>query len=369
MSVEGDITVRVAVRDRAVAAVDISSTRPAIAERVLTGKPVDEAVALVPRLFSICGRAQAMAAQLAATASAELTPGTDTALRQDIAALEPALYTELAHDTLWRALLDWPRALDVEPDSDTLAWARSALAGNGRAALRAVVERELLGESCESWLDGDLAALERWANFTRTPASRLLSAVLDDDPRQGASDTPLLPSFSDETMMETITARLSVDQTFDRTPQWAGRPAETGALARTQAQPRVAAAIRAYGRGTLARWIARLTELARLVIGRGFAAPIAGRCALGEGRGLGWVETARGALLHLIERGDAGRSARIQRYCIVAPTDWNFHPHGALAAGLVGVPVADESQLRRRVSWQIGALDPCVAWRLELSHA
>jgi hypothetical protein len=57
MSIEGDITVRIDVRDGAVAAVGIDSTRPAVAGRVLSGKSVGDAVALVPRLYSICGRA------------------------------------------------------------------------------------------------------------------------------------------------------------------------------------------------------------------------------------------------------------------------------------------------------------------------
>ena len=373
MSIEGDITVRIDVRDGAVAAVGIDSTRPAVAGRVLSGKSVGDAVALVPRLYSICGRAQAVAAQLAATACAESTPRADTMSTQHVAALEPALYAEVAFDTLWRALIDWRRALGTEPDADTLARVRGALANNDRTALRAVIERELLGEACESWLDADLLALERWLDAARTPAAQLLCAVFQDNPRQGASVTPLLPSFANEATFETVTASLFLDPQFERAPHWAGKAAETGALARAQHVPRVAAAIRAYGHGTLTRLVARLTELARIVIGRGFGTPIAGRRALGDGRGLGWVETARGAVLHLIECADGGRNvgdtARVARYRIVAPTEWNFHPCGALAAGLRGLSVTNEAQLRRRASWLIGALDPCVAWRLEIGHA
>ena len=68
-------------------------------------------------------------------------------------------------------------------------------------------------------------------------------------------------------------------------------------------------------------------------------------------------------------RRNVDDSARVARYRIVAPTEWNFHPCGALAAGLRGLPVTNEAQLRRRASWLIGALDPCVAWRLEIGHA
>lgn len=369
MNAEGDIAVRIGVRDGAVGTVELASTRPAVAERVLSGKPIDEAVALVPQLFSICGRAQAMAARLAAAASAEAGVPDGAAPSPPLDPVESALYAEVAFDALWRALIDWRRALGAEPDATALAAVRSALANNDRTALREVVEREVLGESCETWLDGDLATLERWVDDAATPAARLLSDVFQDDPRQGAVHTPLLPSFADEATIKTVTANLYLDPDFERAPHWAGQPAQTGALARMRDVPRVAAAIRAYGCGTLARLAARLTELAQVVLGRRFATPIAGRRALGEGCGLGWAETARGAVLHLIERAEGGRSTRVACYRIVAPTEWNFHPQGALRDGLLGAAAADEMRLRQRASWLIGALDPCVTWRLEIGHA
>jgi hypothetical protein len=362
----GELTVRIGVREAAVAAVDIESTRPAVAEQLLSGKSVDEAVALVPRLFAVCGRAQGLAAQLAATASAASEPDAATVDAEHGAAIEAALQSEVIHDSLWRALIDWPRALGGEADSVTLAAARAALAAEDRPALRAIVERELLDDRCDAWLEGDLCALERWADESRTPAARMLAEVFTDDPRQGASDTPLLPSYADEATAETITANLFLDADFERLPHWAGRPAETGALARTQTLPRIAAAIRSYGCGTLTRLLARLTELAHVVVGRAAIRPMAGRRALGEGRGIGWSETARGAVLHLIERT---RSNRVLRYRIVAPTEWNFHPQGALTQGLLGTAAGDSARLERRAARLIGALDPCVSWRLELGHA
>jgi Ni,Fe-hydrogenase I large subunit len=80
--------------------------------------------------------------------------------------------------------------------------------------------------------------------------------------------------------------------------------------------------------------------------------------------GLGWVETARGALAHLIELDADG--ARIARYRILAPTEWNFHPRGALAAGLLGVHEPRRADLRRRALWLLQALDPCVEHTLRI---
>jgi Ni,Fe-hydrogenase I large subunit len=78
------------------------------------------------------------------------------------------------------------------------------------------------------------------------------------------------------------------------------------------------------------------------------------------------VQTARGLLLHAA-RIDG---ERIADYRIVAPTDWNFHPDGALARGLVGLEADDAGTLARRAGVAVVALDPCVAFRIEVAgHA
>ena len=127
----------------------------------------------------------------------------------------------------------------------------------------------------------------------------------------------------------------------------------------------VAALTAAYGRSILVRFVARLAELARLASGRPAPLPLYGRATLGRGRGLGWVETARGLLVHTVELdGDL-----VKRYRIVAPTEWNFHPRGAFAAGLAGAYAASEIDLRRRAHWLAQSLDPCVAYRVEIADA
>jgi len=72
-------------------------------------------------------------------------------------------------------------------------------------------------------------------------------------------------------------------------------------------------------------------------------------------------------LVHLIDLDGAGE--RIARYRILAPTEWNFHPRGALAAGLLGVHAPSAAELRRRADWLVQALDPCVEYRLLIDGA
>ena len=63
------------------------------------------------------------------------------------------------------------------------------------------------------------------------------------------------------------------------------------------------------------------------------------------------------------------RDERVVDYQIVAPTEWNFHPDGALPRGLAGLEVDDEPRLLRAARLAVHALDPCVASRIEVGHA
>lgn len=361
MSLEGELTIRLRWDGAHVREVAIDSTRPHVVDRLLAGKPVDEALALVPRLFSICGRAQGIAAQCAAEAARGVN-GEPLA-----AARTRAIEAEIAQEYLWRALIDWPKAVDREPDTEALAAVRGALADGGAASARAVreaIETRILGGDADDWLASRVPAFEMWIARAPTAAAQLAAEMQRDGPRHGASSTPLLPPL-DAANAERLAAALDADADFERLPQLDGRPAETGAVARMQAVPLVASLAAAYGRSILVRFVARLAELARLASGRPAALPLLGALQLAPARGLGWVETARGLLVHAIELdGD-----RVKRYRIVAPTEWNFHPSGALAAGLAGAYAASETDLRKRAHWLAQALDPCVAYRMEIAHA
>jgi Ni,Fe-hydrogenase I large subunit len=77
------------------------------------------------------------------------------------------------------------------------------------------------------------------------------------------------------------------------------------------------------------------------------------------------VQTARGLLLHRVRIADG----RVTDYRIVAPTEWNFHPDGALARGLVGATAGSAVALKRQARLAVQALDPCVAFQVEIAHA
>jgi len=50
---------------------------------------------------------------------------------------------------------------------------------------------------------------------------------------------------------------------------------------------------------------------------------------------------------------------------IAAPTEWNFHPGGALSDYLLGQEAGNRDALQQRIAQAVAALDPCVPWELE----
>jgi Ni,Fe-hydrogenase I large subunit len=119
----------------------------------------------------------------------------------------------------------------------------------------------------------------------------------------------------------------------------------------------------------LARLGARLVELARLLVERDPArlppALHAGSLSVARGEGLAWVPTSRGLLLHRA-RVDAGR---IAAYRIVAPTEWNFHPRGALQRGLEGLRATSAAAIESAATTCVQSLDPCVRAVVEVHRA
>ena len=139
--------------------------------------------------------------------------------------------------------------------------------------------------------------------------------------------------------------------------------AETGALARLQSEPLIGELLGRSATRVPARFVARMRELALLLAGR--AIPVVGASTLASGDGVAWVENARGLLIHQVHLDQA----RVGSYVIVAPTEWNFHPGGALAAALLGTAATDLDAVQRRATQLVNSLDPCVACRVEVAHA
>ncbi|EWY38119.1 hydrogenase [Skermanella stibiiresistens SB22] len=380
-SVEGTLSIQIVVIDATVADVRLRSTRATGMERMLTGRPMDEVLALVPMLFSLCGMAQGIAAVRACESALGMFPSP-----RQRAARELLILAEMTASHAWQVTMDWPRLLGGQPDPAALLVARRAVAeippalypardwnrpGGGMLkpnapALDDALDRlsgtvETLAGTGMMTFD-DIGELSRWARSSRTTAARMLARVMTDDMAGfGRSGVPALPDLPDHWFAE----RLAADPGFSAAPSVDGRPAETGALGRTAGTRLMTSLTSLFGNGLLPRLTARVTDLAALPQRMREAA---GRIAAeasdtpspastssdATGSGVGTADTARGRLAHWV----ALRHGIVTGYRTVAPNEWNFHPRGALARGLIGLPADDD--LPARVGLLIAALDPCV---------
>ena len=378
MPLEGDLVVRLAWDGQRVQRVAVRSSRPSAA-RTLIGMTPASAAATVPLLFSVCAGAQA-----AAAASALAAAGADPFDRLD-AELRVAL--ETVQEYLRRLLIDWPRAMDREPRTEAVAAARRQIAATLRgaqpgradapaphahelsASLGAIAAQSVYGMRPAKWLALNGAeALHDWTERHETLPAQLLGELLRETPRCACSDIALMPPVCPAALLGAVVPAMEREPAFARAPTWGGVPVETGALARMRAHPLVAALVRRCGHSVPVRMTARLVELATLIeeLSAGETAPARVQgLALTPGEGLSAVQTARGLLLHRVRIADG----HVADYQIVAPTEWNFHPQGALVRGLEGLVVQQAAALERQASLAVQALDPCVACRIEVGHA
>ena len=157
-----------------------------------------------------------------------------------------------------------------------------------------------------------------------------------------------------------------------KAPRLDGAVVEVGALARqvVDGHPLVRDLVAASGGNVRSRVVARLLEVARVVIamedwvralvpGEPFChtAPLPDNAD-----GVGLVEAARGSLGHWL----SVRDGRIANYQIVAPTTWNFSPRdaagvpGALERALVGAPLRDGETSPLAAQHIVRSFDPCM---------
>ncbi len=303
------------------APVQISSNRTAAVARLLAGRKTDEALELLPMVFSLCGHAHSAAARLASGRGP-----VDMRL----------VLAENAREHLLRIMLGWKASAPPMPAPPIMA-----LVGDMRVAIESG-SHPRVADALDSYLQShvfgcppeDFLAGKSWLGAPTQAAAYLRNIEERGWQSLGQSQpAPLPPMAGDEL------ARRMQEPDFCRRPDWQGSPRETGPFARHAQHPLVAS----QGTGLMARLMARLVELALLP-------DQMRRSTLQDATPpLGVVETARGRLVHMAEI--AGE--RIVDYRILAPSEWNFHPEGVAARALEGLELAQAKAV-------IEAIDPCV---------
>lgn len=365
---------------------NLVSTRPDLTDLLTRGKPAAALADILGSLYSLCGHAHRLCAQRAVAAAR----GRGDADERNAAG---ALQLGSLREHLRRLCMDWPRQLAVSSHREALAaQAMSQLqhcpafvapllpsnttAGEAIPGLLDWLQHAVLRMPASQWLarwerDPQAWSIE-WAGqsegwlaelFRGMPAvaDRVLPAA-DLEPHAGAAS------------LRELADALQESPAFVRQPLWRGACAETGPWNRLNrpAGPRLDSPRLRLG--------ARLAEAVRLALPDGARRSGAqwlasGSLALGPGEALAWAEMARGLLVHHVRLDNQGDAARVDSCRVLAPTEWNFHPAGALAAALERLSAEVAPTRQREVALLMAAYDPCVpyeiepAWLEEAAHA
>jgi coenzyme F420-reducing hydrogenase alpha subunit len=391
VSIEGELQIELVCRDQRVDRVNIRSSRPLQLPLVFESKPVEDALRMLPMLYSVCATAQAQAAVMACRQAMGVSIEPKVSMAESM-----LVWCETGREHLWRILIDWPTFCGESPEPDLLKdlpklmrQAKAACFDQVDQAftlqpelkldaeglqqiidyLSQTSQQAVFGESPQAWYEIESADdFHRWIDSRVTMPARLLAAIKEESiGGLGGSESQPIPDFEAEEIGQRL--RDAYANQFVATPDWNGEPCETTALTRQAHHPLIKALKDEYGNGLITRMAARLLELASIpsllleklngLLGGELQATARARL---EGTGIGIVEAARGRLTHKVSVHDG----LIRQYQIVAPTEWNFHPDGLVSRGLQGLKVDDEAAFYRQASLFINAVDPCVGYQLEL---
>ena len=320
--------------------------------RLLRGQQGDSVVQMLGSVLTLCAHAQRRAARMVLWAAEQQEPAQVTPESTSL------LQLETARDHLRSMALDWPQRQAQSLQPAQLKWLSSCpfpLASPPRALTPTEVAAQQ--QQMQAWLESEvlctpLQCLAQWHGTAQAlqPGTRTLD-VLDSNPDQQAAN------------LRTLATAMANDPDFVLRPQWQGACAETGVWSRLRQRQAAPGITSAWSR-LQARWI-ELLELISAPPEPTAALLSSGAMPLGDGQAIAWCEMARGLLLHWVQLHD---QHRVQDYRVLAPTEWNFHPDGALAQALTQLNPSDVD-----AAWCLAsAYDPCVDCSVniqELPHA
>ena len=345
---------------------------------MLAGTTSEEALFLIPTLFSVCATAQAHAAVTAV----EAATGAE-ASRQTQMARQALTTMETLREHVLRISLDWPefyggssRAVDVRDVMQFVRRLQAALFADAPAFVpgnepradiaaalaicdeaEALLEREIFAEPPAIWL-GRLGrnTMCRWALAAGTPAGNLFAHAAAKGWLDAASGSASLEQVS----LDDLLAAWRHD---NLTAMTEGTQPESTPLSRREGHP----VLEAFGgTGIGARLIARLVELASLpgeirdlIAGKGRTARA---LSTRDGNAVAAVEAARGRLVHAVEIAHG----RIVRWGFLPPTNINFAPGGVAGECLSRLASDSDDERLGLARLVINTIDPCVAYDVRM---
>lgn len=285
------------------------------------------------------------------------------------------------------------------------------------STLTELLSSHILGCTIEKWATAKPRdIILHWSTKSETLAARVCHEIIKQKwAGEGEVSLNFLPALSAEDCEELLfpapIPEASSSETdgansdtslLASTPLWNGHPVETTSLSRHIQHGLIMQVVSQCGAGLLARHFSRLVEIVSVFlrirknihtllsegteaffpksIGTNVFQNLLNRNGRNRPskyqtnslnhytalqRGVGVVEASRGLLMHGAEiEGDV-----IKDYRILAPTEWNFHPLGALANSLSNIRGTDACYVKMIAGFLISSIDPCTATKLEVRHA
>lgn len=312
--------------------------------RIGLRRPAHEAPRLAGLLYSLCPRAQSVAAlrALEQAAGVMLPPG-------QVAAREAVLLAEGLAAAVWRMAVTWPTLIGMEVDPAPVRSARAA----AQVVLHGLFE--------EDWARPGGAPLRLGHDELRGAVEALFQALRAAE----ASAAAVIAQAGKITLWSGESCCLLGNGIFtgDLCPDCSGHEETPRALV---APGEMTETLAPWFDAQLSHSFALVAALRRALERVAPDAPVPFPDDV-TGHGLGVAMTARGRLRH----GLSLENGIITAWSTAAPTDWNFAPDGpvaAMARRLGGGP-----DLRARAQWLVAAFDPCapcaVSVRVETAEA
>lgn len=333
----------------------IVGTRPVVHAhtlvRVLRGQTGPALVRTMGSLFNLCAHAHQRVAALAINAACSaITPLPVASLMQH--------RLQTVRDHLRSMALDWPARLMLGsvPSRRLLALASSPVLQGGSNQTTAQQATQALAQ-----LQLDLKATHHPLYPSPLPALSEWTALAERLQPPMAKLDVLNPDAQLQTTGLRALAHAMTDPDFVQCPTWHGQCAETGAWTRLRHHATGQPVDNSAWSRLASRWqevwdiagAPALTDAADqdTLLSSG-ALALGGQCSIA------WCEMARGLLLHWVKMDELGCVAD---YRVLAPTEWNFHPQGALAVALSALQADDV----RAAQCLAAAFDACVPCRID----
>ena len=355
-------------------AIDIDLERPNFAKQMLVGQTPEQSIERITQLMTVCQHAQTAAAKLAlggAITSAE----------------KRAIDYENIEQGFWRLIIDLPKILAVDSPLADFVKFRQAIAQHANKNTNKNVQSELEIRSTAEYLFQQLCQLtpeefsqlskerfSQWLAKSDSPMAVILRQVSHVFPAALDNHLKLLATVPDDVFLATLSELLKANKDFYQQPCLAQHSHETGSFSEIQNHPLFELFL---ALGVTGRYASRLLYLAQKITeladvnsssnsnSNSAIKPITGQFCLEKNTSLGWVQTARGLLVHMANI----QQDKISQYFIVAPTEWNFHPQGILKKIMLHTSFKSPELAKKAVKLAVIALDPCVDFNVGVTYA